>query len=294
MISKDVKLKVIEALRKQEEIHGTRIKVCSKFDISPSVLTRLLNDGETDNILSAGKWINLARKFEIPLGNGIEFKTAQTATFKHIWQQLDFARQYSVSGMLCDRADIGKTHTAKIYARENKNVVYIDCGRVKTTQRFIRAIAKGFGIDDTGRFYQVREDLIYYINSIESPLIILDEFGDLPTSVYLEFKSLWNATDHHCGWYAMGADGLRAKIDKLIARKVVGFAEIFSRMGNKYQRITPIDDSGFKAFQKKQIAQIGKVNGVADIQALHAKTDMSLRRIPIQIGLERKQEEVEQ
>lgn len=289
MISEQVKQKVIEALKRREEIEGNRIKLCSKLDLHPSALSRLLS-GDTEKVISVGKWLTLARTFNVPLENEIEFKTAQTATFKHIWQQLAFAQEYSVSGMLCDRADIGKTHTARIYAAENKNVVYVDCGLVKTTQRFIRQIAKGFGLDHSGLFYQVREDLVYYIKTLHSPkpLIILDEFGDLPTSVYLEFKSLWNATDHYCGYYAMGADGLKNKIDKMIAKKIVGFAEIFSRMGNKFQRITPLAAEEFKKFQNKQIAQIGKANGVGNIQALHAKTDLSLRRIPIQIGLQNK------
>ncbi|WP_346856542.1 ATP-binding protein [uncultured Draconibacterium sp.] len=292
MISNAIKLKITEALRHREEIEGNRIKLCSKLDLHPSALSRILS-GDTEKVLSTGKWISLARYFNIPLENEVEFVTARTATFEHIWRQLEFAQEYSVSGMLCDRADIGKTHAAQVYARENKNVVYIDCGLVKTTQRFIRHIAKGFGLDHTGPFYSIREDLVYYIKTLHNPkpLIILDEFGDLPTSVYLEFKSLWNATDHYCGFYAMGADGLKNKIDKMIAKKIVGFAEIFSRMGNKFQRITPLANQDFKKFQNKQIAKIGRANGVENIQALHAKTDLSLRRIPIQLGLERKEKE---
>ncbi len=86
----------------------------------------------------------------------------------------------------------------------------------------------------------------------------------------------------------MGADGLATKINRHITYKKVGFAEIFSRLGNKYQRITPVNDKEFAAFQKKQITQIGLANGCDDVQRLHAKTNMSLRRIPIQISLERK------
>jgi hypothetical protein len=243
---------------------------------------------ELEGVLSDANWINIARKYDVPLTNEVHMKTARTAVFNHIWKQLEFAQENSVSGILCDRADIGKTHTALMYARENKNVAFIDCGRNKSKQDFIKAISKEFGLSTDATFNELFETLVFFLKTTDRPLIILDEFGDLRYPTYLEFKALWNATDKHCGWYAMGADGLATKINRHITYKKVGFAEIFSRLGNKYQRITPVNDKEFAAFQKKQITQIGLANGCDDVQRLHAKTNMSLRRIPIQISLERK------
>ena len=285
MITKAIKLKIIEKLQEREQIVGNRLKVCSAYDLRPDILSRLLG-GETEKVLSQQRWLRLARMLNVSLENEIEIITARTETFNKIWAQLDFIKKYSVSGMLCDRADIGKTHTAKAYARENKNVVYVDCAQTKTVHAFIRTIAKGFGLEHTGLLKYVKGDLYDYVRTLEKPLVILDEFGDLPTSVYLEFKALWNATDHYCGFYAMGAGGLKAKIERLIAKKAVGFEEIFSRLGNKFQRITPMDAEGFEDFQTKQMIQIGKANGIKDVQGMIARSNMSLRRIPLQKGIE--------
>lgn len=77
-------------------------------------------------------------------------------------------------------------------------------------------------MDSKGHYADVYEDLVYYLRSIEHPLIILDEAGDLQYEAFLELKALWNATERCCAWYMMGADGLKEKSTvPLSARKLV-------------------------------------------------------------------------
>jgi DNA transposition AAA+ family ATPase len=288
MLSTQQKLKIIEAIKAQKPNYQNYLRQARALSINPAQLSRIMKDEpELEGVISEARWIAIALKCDVALNEQANFETARTKVFNFIWKQLEFAQHHSVSGILCDRADIGKTHTAMMYARENRNVAYIDCGRNKSKLQFIKAISKEFGLPENGSYQELFEILVFYLKTSDKPLIILDEFGDLRYPTYLEFKALWNATDKHCGWYAMGADGLKKKLDRQISYKKVGFAEIFSRLGNKYQRITPMNDREFAAFQKKQIAQIGVANKCADVQRLHAKTNMSLRRIPIQIGLER-------
>ena len=290
MISELIKRRIIDEIQNDRKKYSSAFQQSEALGINQSQLSRIVN-GDTVNVISEKVWILLAQHYDIPVRKELKVETARTAVFNHIYKQLEFAQENSVSAMLCDRADIGKTHTALIYARENKNVAYVDCGRNKTKIQFIRAISRQFGLQSKGTFVEMLDRLVLYIKTSDRPLIILDEFGDLRYEAYLEVKALWNAVDKHCGWYAMGADGLKAKIDRHIGYNKVGFAEIKSRFGNKFQKITPETDAEFKKFQRKQIAQIGRANKCADVQKLYAKTDLSLRRIPIQLGLERKQAE---
>lgn len=283
MITEKIKQQIRKALIADLANFTSGFKHATALGINVSTHNQIKN-GITDDILSEAKWIMLARRFNIQLNSKPGIKTVKTFVFEAVYAKLRFAQENSVSGILCDRADIGKTHTAKIYTRENKNVVYIDCGLYKTVQRFIRGIAREFGLNYTGNYYEVRDGLVFYLTTVRNPLVILDEFGDLPYNVYLEFKALWNATDRYCGWFAMGADGLSKKIERHINNRVVGFAEIFSRMGNGFQRITPAAAQDFKQFQAKQIADIAKANGCKDVQRLIADTKLSLRRIPIGIA----------
>lgn len=282
MITKEQKNKIIEALKANEGKYPSANKYAVMLGINPAQLSRI-KKGETENVLADSKWITLARKLNVELGKRVELVAAKTPVFQFITAQLEACQANAVSGLLCDSADIGKTFTAKHYARTHNNAVYIDCSQTKTKQKLIRTIAREFGLSHTGRYVDVYDDLVFYIKTLLNPIIILDEAGDLDYGAWLELKALWNATEYACAWYMMGADGLKAKIDGNIGRRKVGYAEIFSRYGNRYQRVTPPGDGAEKSFAKKQTQLIAKANGVTDVQALYARTQGSLRRIYIEI-----------
>jgi hypothetical protein len=282
MLNQEQKSKIIEAIKAKESNYPSAAKYAVFLDLNPGVLSRI-KKGDIDNVLSDAKLITIARKLGVEMGNRIEVVAAQTPVFVYINQQLAACQQFGMSGIFCDSADIGKTYAAKYYCNANKNAVYVDCSQVKTKPQLIRAIARGFGLSSTGKYADVYDDLVYYIKSIPTPLVVLDEVGDLSYAAFLELKAIWNSTEYCCGWYMMGADGLMAKIDGNINRKKVGYAEIFSRFGSRYQSLSPHDEAGKIDFAKRQTAIIAKANGIVDVQALFAKTQGSLRRIYIEI-----------
>jgi hypothetical protein len=132
----------------------------------------------------------------------------------------------------------------------------------------------------TGRYQDVYKDLVFYLRSIQNPLIILDEAGDLEYPAFLELKALWNATDRSCGWYMMGADGLKAKIERNLEHLKVGYAEILSRMGNRFQKITP-SGTDKTDFIRQQVHLIGVANGIVIILSSLALLLVPRERIQI-------------
>ena len=78
-------------------------------------------------------------------------------------------------------------------------------------------------------------------------------------NAFLELKELWNATPRGCGWYMIGADGLRAKIDRGIDCKKVGYAEIFDRYST-FVKLVPVGTEDKKKFYKKLIGDVAYVN----------------------------------
>ncbi|HRO75760.1 MAG TPA: ATP-binding protein, partial [Crocinitomicaceae bacterium] len=234
---------------------------------------------DVEQVLSDQNWLSIGRRLGVSLNDAPAWQIAKTDTFLFVYEQLAHCQQNSVSGMLCDRADIGKTFTAKNYVRDNKNAVYIDCSQVKSRQKLIRKIAQEYGVNHTGKYADVYADLVYYLQSIVSPLVVLDEAGDLDYPAFLELKALWNATEGVCAWYMMGADGLKAKIESNKSRLKVGFAEIFSRFGSNYQKVSPDGKEALEQFSKMQLALVVKANiPDANIQQVYAQTLGSLRK----------------
>lgn len=243
-----------------------------------------IKTGEFERIISEAKWISIARILNVQLSEVRVWNTVATKTFTYITSQLEVCQSRSISGIFCDKAGIGKTHAAKYYADNNQHAVYIDCSLVKSRQKLIRKIAREFGVDHTGRYSDVFEDLVYYLQSIPNPLIILDEAGDLDYTAFLELKALWNALEYVCGWYMMGADGLEQKITRQKDLKKVGYAEIFDRYGNGYKKVTPTSPEELKEFNLQQIALVSKGNNsIIPPNQMYAKTLGSLRKVRTEI-----------
>ena len=284
MITSEQKQRILEAITANRANYPSDAKHAASLGIATSVYSAIKN-GQTDKALSEANWITIARRLGVNLRGGIEWKAARTATFDFITTQLEACQQGGLSAIMCDIPNIGKTFTARYFVQGHRNAIYVDCSQVKTKLKLVRKIATEFGVSGNGRYSDVYEDLVYYLRSIENPLIILDEAGDLSYEAFLELKALWNATERCCAWYMMGADGLKEKIERSIEHKKVGYTEMLSRYGDRYSKVTPDDGKERDKFLKDQASAVAKVNAPTgtDIAALVRKTNGGLRRVYTEI-----------
>ncbi len=288
-VTNDIKQRILEAITVNRENYPSDNKHAAALGISASVYN-VLKKGKIDKQVSDTNWICLARRLNVSLNNEIQWQAAETPTFVYITEQLAMCQESSVSAVLCDMANIGKTFTARIYVKMHKNAIYVDCSQVKSKQRLIRYIAKEFGVNSNGRYCDVYDDLCFYLKTLERPLIILDEGGDLQYEAFLELKALWNATERCCAWYMMGADGLKEKMNRSIECKKVGYTEMFSRYGDKYSKVTPDDGKEREAFLKAQATMVAKLNAPEGMEVMKVvnRTGGSLRRVYTEIEKIRK------
>lgn len=280
MISNDIKTRIVLAISGNRKNYASDGKHAVALGISSSVYSEI-KKGKTDQKLSDANWMSIARRLGVSLDNEAEWKIVKTPTFEYLCSQLELCRTNSLSGMFCDIPNIGKTVAAKHHAKSHPNVIYVDCSQVKTKQRLFRFIAREFGLNSVGKYADIYDDLVFYLRSLERPQIILDEVGDLVYEAFLEVKAVWNGTEGCCSWYLMGADGFKAKLERGVEFKTVGFAEIRSRCGDKYNSITPPDGEERRKFLLGQAMMIAQVNApeTADYRQIARKSDGSLRRV---------------
>lgn len=248
----------VAILEKRENYGGSDADFSKSLGINNAVYSRL-KSGETEKILSDTVWITLGRELQVKVFED-NWKVARTSVYTEIEDNLNFCAALSRSMVLVDDCGIGKTFCTKHIIRKMKNTFYVDCSQAKSKQLFIRLLAKTVGIDNQGKYYDVLANLKYYITTLEKPLIILDEAGDLEYTAFLELKGIWNGTDGVCGWYMMGADGLRDKIDRGIKNKKVGFAEIFSRFSDEFIKLVPNGKADRQAFYSELIGAVATAN----------------------------------
>lgn len=284
MITTDIKNKITEAIKANRGNYPSDAKHAASLGVTTSVYSAIKN-GQTERVLSDANWISIARKLGVSLRGEMEWKIARTETFDFIMTQLELAQTGSLSGILCDIPNIGKTFTARHYAKTHPYAVYIDCSQVKTKLKLVRKIAAEFGVNSRGRYSDVYDDLVYYLRSIENPLIILDEAGDLQYEAFLELKALWNATERCCAWYMMGADGLKEKINRSIECRKVGYTEMLSRYGDRYSKVSPDDGKDRARFLMGQARAVAKLNAPAGVDPadIARRSGGGLRRVYTEI-----------
>lgn len=250
---------VSSLLEQRKNFDGTDQQFAKQWDINYSVFSRLKTTTDYTGLLREAQWLNLGRELDVTL-NERKWNMARTDVFNMIEQDVLFCKDYA-KGMICvDDCGVGKTFSAKYLARTLKNCFYVDGSQAKSKQAFIRLIAKTIGVDDKDKYVKLKANIKYALKMLPNPVVIIDEAGDIEYTAFLELKELWNATDKACGWYMMGADGLRAKIERGISNKKVGYAELFSRYSERFTTMVPHDRKEKIEFYRKLITDVLTVN----------------------------------
>ncbi len=266
------KTKVREAILTDRANFGGSDNAYSKsLGINSSSFSRLKN-GEVERILSDTNWINIGRQLQVSI-NANTWKVARTKVYAEIEDNLMVCQKEAQSMVLVDDCGIGKTFCARHIIRRMKNGFFVDCSQAKTRIQFVKLLARTLGVEDKGKHIEVKSNIKYALNILDTPLIVLDEAGDLEYSTLLVIKELWNATEGNVGWYMMGADGLRKKIDKGIDNQKVGYAELFSRFSEKFITLVPQGKENRRNFYAQLIGDVANVNTTgANINQLINKT----------------------
>lgn len=253
-------------LRYEESGFQSLSKFAKSLDLLSADMTNIKDRKYIANpsLIGDNKWIKLARIVRFDKRKVIEWKTANTAVFNYVWSQLEACQSESITAILCDDAGIGKTYAAEMYAKKNKYAFHVDCCANPGKASFVRAIAQSVGVGRYGKLNDLIDDSVYALSQMENPILILDEAGDLEHNSILILKRLYNALKGVCGFYLIGADGMKKKINSGIMNEKLGFVEVFSRMGKSYKHIMPKLPQDKKSKMIEMAIQIGKANGLTD------------------------------
>lgn len=258
-VSKQLIEKCVEALLQASENYGgTATQFARKYGMSAPVWSAIRN-GNVDKQLSPAKWLNIAAMLGVATTSRA-WKMARTEVFSAIEQGVTACKEFGWGMIFVDKCAIGKTYSAKYLAKTLKNCFYIDGSQCKTKILFSRTLAQTIGVDSSGRYQDVKLRIKNALNVLEKPVVIIDEAGDLEYNAFLDLKEFYNATEGTCGWYMMGANGLRKKITDGISRESVGFEEIFSRFSDAYAHIVPTNKDEQIEFYRRLLTTVLSAN----------------------------------
>ncbi|MDB5029715.1 ATP-binding protein [Mucilaginibacter sp.] len=258
-ISRDIKKKAVAALIEVRGNHsGSNEKFAKQWGFSGAVWSRM-RSGTIDGLINDSIWLHICRELNVVAGER-KWKAARTDVFITIEEDVLFCKEHAKAKMFVDECAIGKTFAVKYLSKKLQNCFYVDASQAKTQQLLVRKLAKAIGLDSTGRYNAIKDEIKAYLKMLPEPIVIIDEAGDLNYNALLELKEFWNATEGACGWYLVGADGLSEKLRRGMNARKVGFREIFSRFSSSFTRCVPNGEQDKKAFYRKLYSDVLEVN----------------------------------
>ena len=259
-ITEDFKNKVLEALAEaRKNYDGYDVGFAKKYGINKTVYSEL-KKGKTTKKITVAKWLDLGRTLNVRPDER-RWNMARTEVFDVIEDRVMFCKEFAKARMFVDECAIGKTYSARYLSRTLKNCFYVDASQCRSRGSFIRTLARTVGTETIGTMEEIEENIKYILGVLPKPVIIIDEAGCLSYSALESLHGFWNGTEDSCGWFMMGADGLRTKLQRGKGKtKKNSFKELFSRFSSKYDSVVPRGREDRLEFYRKLIGDVLTAN----------------------------------
>jgi len=239
-------------------------------DISSATVSQILNDNWEK--VSDEMWRKVDKQTRLtPQG----WVTVETSAFKLITKLIGDAQQFSNVLAITGGAGSGKSVAIKQYSNENKNAILLQCSEFWNRKYFLAELLSQMGRDYSGlTVSEMMQESIRVIQTLENPVIILDEADKLTDQVLYFFITLYNHLEDHCGIVLLATDHLAKRIRKGMKLNRKGYNEIYSRIGRKFIEL--------KGTNYTDVTQVCMANGVADkakIEQIFKDAEGDLRRV---------------
>lgn len=227
-------------------------ELAAKMEVSGATLSKI----EADNWESINE--KLWRKIWLYVGNDMTPEIFDTADYRACFNACEIARKNRFMVGLTGDTGMGKTTALLSYAMQ-KNTFYLVCEKSMKPKRFFSNILKEMGISLDASIYEMVNRIADELNSLSSPLLIIDEAGKITQTIMLYLHDLRNKTNRNCGILLGGMPNLKTNLIKGSNKEKEGYAEFLRRI-NVWHSL--------KGLSRKEIEIICKDYGITDAETI--------------------------
>lgn len=203
----------------------SKVKLAKKIGVSHSVLTYVTQE----------QWENVSDETLYKIINALKindevYKIIKTTNYSTVFNLCEKAKAWKHLYGLIGCTGSGKTTALKRFYKANKNVFYVECKHTMNRKQFFASILKELGINFAGTVYEMVTRIENEFNTLESPLLIIDEAGKLSHNLILDLHDLRNATMNSLGIVLAGCEYFKENLEKNVQRDKQGIPEFYSRI----------------------------------------------------------------
>jgi DNA transposition AAA+ family ATPase len=181
-----------------------------------------------------------------------------TADYSSCQKACETARKnHFMIGITADTG-VGKTTALSAYAMR-RNVFYVAYDKTMKPKQFFIALLREMGIAFDGSINDMVNRLADELNTLDKPLVIIDEAGKITHTMILYLHVLRDKTNKNCGIVLAGMPYFKSNLEKLSNKQKEGYAE-FMRRVNIWHELTGLTRS--------EIQYICHEHGITDVDLI--------------------------
>ena len=253
----------ISGLIEQARNHMTdnkmsQAKFAGAIGVSESTFSRWLQQTYPNMDTVSEKVQEYLEKEELRRQNVGKLEFVMTNVAKQVWNVLEYTRLQRTIGIIYGDAGIGKTATAKEWAKGKSDVVMITATPAFANPKpFLKLLARAFKTTRTGTMDDVYLDILDKLESRDVTLII-DEAQHLTIQSLEIVRSLNDSTGT-----AIIMIGNEVVYNKMLGKQKAEFAQLFSRIGMRSSLSTEM-------LRKEDAAAVFGLNDGPELDYLHS------------------------
>ncbi|WP_312339523.1 ATP-binding protein [Sphingobacterium sp.] len=224
----------------------SRNELAIQIGVSSATLSNMCND----------KWNSIDDKMWKKVWNYVKPKsvgvTLNTVDLQDIERMSEKARKYKLMLGLIGDTGMGKTVALESISRkENTFYLYFDNQRPK---QFFYQLGKLLGYDFEGSVYDMISRACEVLNTLDSPLLMVDEAGKISDTILMHLHVLRDRTMQNCGIVLAGMPYFKMNLENRIKKQKIGMSEFYRRINLWHE---------LKGLSRAEIDFICEQNGIA-------------------------------
>jgi DNA transposition AAA+ family ATPase len=176
-------------------------------------------------------------------------------------------------------AGSGKTATARMYAKETKNVFHVQCDSAMSNSAFAIEFSRAVGlrVNSQSNARRLMMEACEYLSELESPLVIFDEGDKLKKGTFAFFVAIYNWVNEYAGVLFLSTGRAKKVLEVGLRNDWDGYQEMWSRLGRKFYVV-----DGNNTNDVLHIAMENGITGERDLLTVKndaIAADLDLRRV---------------